>query len=160
MAKVAIVMGSDSDLKKMEKAAKQLEEMGITYEMRIISAHRTPEIAKDFAEGAKERGVEIIIAGAGMAAHLAGAMAAHTHLPIIGVPLSGSPLAGEDALLSTVQMPPGVPVAAMAIDGSKNAAVFACQVLALKDKDVEKRLLEFRRKMAEGVQEKDKKLQK
>lgn len=160
MPKVAIVMGSDSDLNKMEKAAQQLEEMGITYEMRIISAHRTPEIAKDFAEGAKERGVEIIIAGAGMAAHLAGAMAAHTHLPIIGVPLSGSSLAGEDALLSTVQMPPGVPVATMAIDGSKNAAVFACQVLALKDKEVEKRLLEFRRKMAEGVQEKDKKLQK
>lgn len=160
MAKVAIVMGSDSDLKKMEKGAQLLEEMGINYEMRIISAHRTPAEAKEFAEGAKGRGVEVIIAGAGMAAHLAGAMAAHTHLPIIGVPLSGSPLAGQDALLSTAQMPPGVPVATMAIDGSKNAAVFACQILALKDSEVEEKLLEFRKSMAAGVREKDKKLQK
>ncbi len=160
MAKVAIVMGSDSDLKKMEKGAQLLEEMGINYEMRIISAHRTPAEAKEFAEGAKGRGVEVIIAGAGMAAHLAGAMAAHTHLPIIGVPLSGSSLAGQDALLSTAQMPPGVPVATMAIDGSKNAAVFACQILALKDSEVEEKLLEFRKSMAAGVREKDKKLQK
>ncbi len=160
MAKVAIVMGSDSDLKKMEKAAQLLEEMDITYEMRIISAHRTPEVAKEFAATARERGVQVIIAGAGMAAHLAGAMAAHTHLPIIGVPLSGSPLAGQDALLATVQMPPGVPVATMAIDGSRNAAVFACQILALQDKEIERRLLEFRQNMAAGVQEKDKKLKK
>ncbi len=155
MARVSIVMGSDSDLPIMEKAAQLLKEMDIEYEMRIISAHRTPEEAREFAFSARERGVQVIIAGAGMAAHLAGAMAAHTHLPIIGVPLSGSPLAGQEALLATVQMPPGVPVATMAIDGSRNAAIMACQILALQDREVEEKLLEFRRSMADRVRQKD-----
>lgn len=158
MVRVSIVMGSDSDLPIMEKAAQLLEEMDIEHEMRIISAHRTPEEAREFASTARERGVQVIIAGAGMAAHLAGAMAAHTHLPIIGVPLSGSSLAGQDALLSTVQMPPGLPVATMAIDGSRNAGIMACQILALQDQEVEEKLLEFRRSMAERVRQKDAKL--
>lgn len=158
MVRVSIVMGSDSDLPIMEKAAQLLEEMDIEHEMRIISAHRTPEEAREFASTARERGVQVIIAGAGMAAHLAGAMAAHTHLPIIGVPLSGSSLAGQDALLATVQMPPGLPVATMAIDGSRNAGIMACQILALQDQEVEEKLLEFRRSMAERVRQKDAKL--
>ncbi len=155
MVRVSIVMGSDSDLPIMEKAAQLLKEMDIEHEMRIISAHRTPEEAREFASSARERGVQVIIAGAGMAAHLAGAMAAHTHLPIIGVPLSGGALAGQEALLSTVQMPPGVPVATMAIDGSRNAGIMACQILALQDREVEEKLLEFRRNMAAGVRKKD-----
>lgn len=159
---VAIVMGSDSDLPIMEKCVKQLQEFGIEPAVRILSAHRTPQAACDFAADAAANGVKVIIAAAGMAAHLAGAMAAHSQLPIIGVPMqAGEGPCGLDALLSTVQMPPGMPVATMAIGkaGAKNAAVFAVQVLALSDAGLAKKLTEFRKAQTEAVLEKDKELQ-
>ncbi|NIA16827.1 MAG: 5-(carboxyamino)imidazole ribonucleotide mutase [Planctomycetes bacterium] len=155
---IAVVMGSDSDLAVMRSCVEQLKDFGIEPVVRIISAHRTPQIAADFAENAAEDGIKIIIAAAGMAAHLAGALAGRTALPVIGVPLAadGAP-AGIDALLSTVQMPPGVPVATMAIGkaGAKNAAIFAVQILALTDEGLAVRLADFRKKQAEKVMEKD-----
>jgi phosphoribosylaminoimidazole carboxylase PurE protein len=155
---VAVVMGSDSDMDVMRSCIKQLEDFGIKPEVRIISAHRTPKIAAEFAQNAAENGIKVIIAAAGMAAHLAGALAARTSLPIIGVPLSSSVgLAGVDALLSTVQMPPGVPVATMAVGkaGAKNAAVFAVQILALADDELRKQLADFKKDQEKKVIEKD-----
>ena len=159
---IAIVMGSDSDLAIMQSCIDQLKDFGIHPAVRIISAHRTPQIAADFAENAADNGIKVIIAAAGMAAHLAGALAGRTTLPILGVPLAaaGSP-AGMDALLSTVQMPPGVPVATMAIGkaGAKNAAIFAVQILALSDDKLAARLDEFRKAQTKKVMEKDASLQ-
>jgi phosphoribosylaminoimidazole carboxylase PurE protein len=155
---VAVVMGSDSDMKVMKSCIEQLDDFGIKPVVRIISAHRTPEIAADFAENAPENGIKVIIAAAGMAAHLAGAMAAKVILPVIGVPLdSGSGLGGMDALLSTVQMPPGVPVATMAIGkaGAKNAAIFAVQILALSDENLRAKLANFKKAQKQKVIEKD-----
>ncbi|MDD3552937.1 MAG: phosphoribosylamine--glycine ligase [Deltaproteobacteria bacterium] len=150
---VGIVMGSKSDMEVMEEARNVLKEFGVSCEMRILSAHRTPELAMKYAKTACERGLKIIIAGAGMAAHLAGAMAAHTTLPIIGVPMANSSLGGLDALLSTVQMPPGVPVACMAIGkaGAKNAAMFAVQILAVSDPVLADRLQLYRKRQLEQV---------
>lgn len=150
---VGIIMGSDSDLPMMEEAFKVLEEFQIHYEVRILSAHRAPRATAEYARNAERRGLRILIAGAGWAAHLAGVIAAETILPVIGVPLDSSPLQGIDSLLSTVQMPPGIPVASMAIGkgGAKNAALFAVQVLALQDPDLCGRLREFKRQMADDV---------
>jgi len=160
---IAIVMGSDSDMEVMRSCIEQLDYFGIKPVVRIISAHRTPKIASDFAQKAAENGIKVIIAAAGMAAHLAGAMAAQSILPIIGVPLmSKSGLGGLDALLSTVQMPPGVPVATMAIGkaGAKNAAVFAVQILALNDGKYQQKLADFRKEQEKGVLKKDSAIQK
>ena len=157
-AQVAVVMGSDSDMAVMTGCIEQLRQLGIEPEVRIISAHRTPEAAAEFAGSARDRGLKVIIAAAGMAAHLAGALAGRTALPIIGVPLdSGAGLGGVDALLSTVQMPPGVPVASMAIGkaGAKNAAVFAAQILALSNEHVSAKLAEFRESQTKKVIAKD-----
>jgi phosphoribosylaminoimidazole carboxylase PurE protein len=155
---VAVVMGSDSDMPTMQACIDKLKDFGIEPLVRIISAHRTPDIADDFAANAAAKGIKVIIAAAGMAAHLAGAMAARSALPVIGVPLSAaqSP-AGIDALLSTVQMPPGIPVASMAIGkaGAVNAAVFAVQILALGDEALAAKLTEFRKTQRNKVIEKD-----
>ena len=159
---VAIVMGSDSDLPTMQRCIDTLKDFGIKPQVRVISAHRTPAQAADFADNAKKNGIKVIIAAAGMAAHLAGSLAGRTPLPIIGVPMQASEGPnGMDALLSTVQMPPGVPVASMAIGkaGAKNAAIFAIQILALSDENLAIKLDEFRRSQSEAVIEKDKKLQ-
>ena len=155
---VAVVMGSDSDLPVMQSCIDQLKDFGIDPIVRIISAHRTPDIAADFADNAIENGIKVIIAAAGMAAHLAGALAAKTTLPVIGVPLAASQSpAGLDALLSTVQMPPGVPVATMAIGkaGAKNAAIFALQILALSDQAIAGKLADFRKAQSQKVIQKD-----
>lgn len=157
--KVAIVMGSDSDLDIMKKAAKKLDEFGIEWEMRIMSAHRTPAAACEFSSKAKENGFAAIIAAAGKAAHLAGVLAAHTTLPVIGVPIKSSTLDGLDALLSTVQMPSGVPVATVAIDGAENAAILAAQIIGVYDEKISDKLSDMKIKMEEKVIEKDKKLQ-
>ena len=143
---VGIIMGSTSDKNIMEGCLKTLEELGIGFEVIISSAHRSPEKTRNYAVNAPERGVEILIAGAGWAAHLAGVLASYTTLPVIGVPIDSSPLRGIDSLLSIVQMPPGVPVATMAIGrgGAKNAAVFAAQILALKYPDIAKRLKDYK----------------
>ncbi len=151
---VSIVMGSPSDMEVMKAAGNLLTELDIPYEVKILSAHRSPGLAADFAKNAKARGIKTIIAGAGMAAHLAGAMAAHSSLPVIGVPIDSSPLNGMDALLSTVQMPPGIPVATMAIGkaGAKNAAIFAAQILALEDQEIQKRLVGFRKEQQMNIE--------
>ena len=159
---VAVIMGSDSDLDVMKSCIKQLKEFGIEPIVRIISAHRTPQIATEFSQNARDEGIKVIIAAAGMAAHLAGALAANTTVPIIGVPLSSAAgLAGVDALLSTVQMPPGVPVATVAIGkaGAKNAAVLAVQILALADDKLAEKLAQFKQAQIRKVTEKDSKLQ-
>ena len=157
---VGIVMGSDSDLPVMRAAAEFLDWAGVTWEMSINSAHRTPEQAAAYARTARERGLKLIIAGAGMAAHLAGVMAAHTNLPVIGVPLDASSLNGLDALLSTVQMPPGIPVATMGVGkaGAKNAAVLAVRILAISDPGLADRLEQHVRDMAEQVAAKNRAL--
>jgi len=158
---VAVVMGSDSDAEVMEGCVKQLREFVIDPVVRILSAHRTPAAAGEFAENAESNGIRVIIAAAGMAAHLAGAMAAHSLLPVIGVPLQAKEgPCGLDALLSTVQMPPGIPVATMAIGkaGAKNAAVFAVEILALNNPELAAKLLQFRKEQAQKVIEKDAKL--
>jgi phosphoribosylamine--glycine ligase len=157
---VGIVMGSDSDLAVMEEAAAVLKKFGIPFEMTVASAHRSPERAMAFAAGARERGIKVIIAGAGHAAHLAGVLAAHTSLPVIGVPIDSSSLKGLDALLSTVQMPPGIPVATMALgkSGARNAGIFAAQMLALSDADVGAAIDRFKKDMATEVERKAKKL--
>lgn len=157
---VLLVMGSESDLPVMEEAAKVLKEFGVSHEMRISSAHRSPKRTGALAAEAKPRGVRIIIAGAGMAAHLAGVVAAETTLPVIGVPMPGGALNGVDALYSTVQMPGGIPVATMAIGkaGAKNAGIFAVQILALSDPELADKLVVYRQKMADEVEEKDSRL--
>jgi 5-(carboxyamino)imidazole ribonucleotide mutase len=159
--KVGILMGSDSDLEVMREAAKRLESFGIGYEIRIMSAHRTPEKAAAYASSARERGLEAIICGAGAAAHLAGAIAANTTLPVIGVPIDSSSLKGLDALLATVQMPAGIPVATMAIGkaGAANAGIFAAQIIAAKDAEIAAKLAQAKSEMAAGVEERDRKLQ-
>ena len=144
MKKVGIIMGSDSDLPVVQKAADVLNDFGVPYEIHIYSAHRTPVEAREFSTTAKEKGFGVIIAAAGMAAHLAGAMAAGTTLPVIGIPIKSEQLGGLDALLSTVQMPSGIPVATVAIDGAKNAAVLAVEILALSDEELSAKLETFR----------------
>ena len=159
---VAVVMGSDSDMQVMQGCIGTLEDFGITALVRIISAHRTPDAAAEFAAGAAGNGIKVIIAAAGMAAHLAGALAAKTTLPVIGVPMiSKSGLQGIDALLSTMEMPPGVPVATVAIGkaGAKNAAILAVQILGLSDKSLAEKLIEFKKAQAKKVIEKDNALQ-
>jgi 5-(carboxyamino)imidazole ribonucleotide mutase len=153
---VGIVMGSDSDWGVMQKAASALEELDIPFEATVSSAHRSPEMTAEYARSARTRGLKLIIAGAGAAAHLAGAIAAHTTLPVIGVPLDSSSLKGLDALLATVQMPAGVPVATVAIGaaGAKNAAILAAQILAVADPQIEAKLKVFKKKLASQVVEK------
>ncbi len=155
MKKVAIIMGSDSDLPVVEKAIEKLDEYGVPFEVHVYSAHRTPEEARNFACNAGEKGFGVIIAAAGKAAHLAGALAANTTLPVIGIPIKSSALDGMDALLSTVQMPPGIPVATVAIDGAANAALLAMEILALSDDALAAKLAKARRKEAAKVLEKD-----
>lgn len=158
---VLIVMGSDSDIPVMEEAAKILRQFGIPFEMRISSAHRCPDRTAKLAEEAEGRGIKVIIAGAGMAAHLAGVMAAGTILPVIGVPIGGGAINGVDALYSTVQMPGGIPVATVAIGkaGAKNAGILAVQMLALADAALVRQLYDFKENMALEVEEKDRALQ-
>ena len=155
MKKVAIIMGSDSDLPVVSKAADILRELEIPFEAHVYSAHRTPEEARSFALSARKEGFGVIIAAAGMAAHLAGAIAANTTLPVIGIPCKSSVLDGMDALLSTVMMPSGIPVATVAIDGAKNAALLAAEILAVADADLAEKLDSRRREEAEGVLKKD-----
>lgn len=159
MKKVAVIMGSDSDLKVMQGAIDVLKAMEIPCTVRVISAHRTPEAAAEFAKSAKENGFGAIICGAGKAAHLAGTFAANTLLPIIGVPIKSSTLDGLDALLSTVQMPSGMPVATVAIDGAANAGLLAVQMLSLSDDALAARLAEYRRAQTEKVLKKDAEIQ-
>ena len=151
-------MGSDSDLPVVEKCLNQLKKLDIPYEARIISAHRTPMLAHDFASSAKENGFGVIIAAAGKAAHLAGVLAAYTTLPVIGIPIKSSTMDGLDSLLSIVQMPSGIPVATVAIDGAQNAALLAAQMLALSDETLAGKLEAFKAEMEAGVIEKDRKL--
>lgn len=155
---VGIVMGSDSDLPVMKECFKVLSDFKIEYEVSVISAHRTPRRAMEYAETAEDRGIEVIIAGAGKAAHLPGVLAAFTVLPVIGVPVKSSTLDGLDSLLSIVQMPPGIPVATVAVDGAKNAAILAVQALSLKYPELRTELKAYRERMAAGVEEKDKKV--
>lgn len=159
---VLIIMGSDSDLSVMEKTAKILDEIGIPYHMTMASAHRTPQRTLRIVKDAEKEGVDAIIAGAGMAAHLPGVIASHTIVPVIGVPLDASSLKGMDALLSMVQMPPGVPVATVAVGkaGAKNAALLAAQIIARKDSSIAKKLLRYRAQMSKEVERKAKKLTK
>ncbi len=158
MKKVAIIMGSDSDFPTVSAAVKQLKEFDIPYEVHVMSAHRTPDAAAKFSTNAVENGFGVIIAAAGMAAHLAGVLAAHTTIPVIGIPIKSS-LDGLDALLATVQMPSGIPVATVAINGSKNAAILAAQILALSDETLSNKLLDMKKQMNETVLNKDKELQ-
>ena len=159
MPRVGIVMGSDSDLKVMGSAAAMLEELEIDYEMVIISAHREPDVLVDWVRTAEDRGEKVIIAGAGMAAALPGMCAALTALPVIGVPLSGKNLDGMDAVFSIMQMPPGIPVATVAIDGGMNAAILAARILAVSDEELLERLKAYTVEMKEAVQAKDARLQ-
>lgn len=160
MAKVGIVMGSDSDLKVMSKAADMLDKLMIDYDMTIISAHREPDVFFEYARSAEEKGYKVIIAGAGMAAHLPGMCAAIFPMSVIGVPMSGKNLDGQDALYSIVQMPPGIPVATVAIDGGMNAAILAARILATSDPEILDRLKNYTEEMKQTVQGKDEKLQK
>ncbi len=156
---VGIIMGSDSDLPVMKAAAQMCEEFGIEYEVTIVSAHRTPKKLVKYSEGAEKRGLRVIIAGAGGAAHLPGMVASLTPLPVIGVPVKGSSLEGMDSLLSIVQMPGGVPVATVAINGAKNAGILAAQILGVKSKDTRKKIKEYKEKMLDEVQTKIDKLE-
>ena len=158
MRKVAVIMGSDSDLGTMQKCIDKLKALEIGFEVRILSAHRTPEASAQFSKNAEANGFGVIIAAAGKAAHLAGAIAANTTLPVIGVPVKSSTLDGLDALLSTVQMPSGMPVATVAIDGAENAAILAAQMLALTDEGLAARLKDMRKAMTEAVEAKDRKI--
>jgi 5-(carboxyamino)imidazole ribonucleotide mutase len=150
MPLVGIVMGSESDTNLMKPALQALEQLGIEYEVSIISAHRTPEKAREYGQNAQKRGIEVIIAGSGMAAHLPGVLASWTTIPVIGVPLPSSDLKGIDALLSMVQMPGGVPVASVGIGGAKNAAYFAAEILALKNDKIRKSYEKYRQELASG----------
>ncbi len=156
---IGIVMGSDSDLPVMRQAAKILEQLGVEYEVVISSAHRVPEKTAQYAATAEERGLEVIIAAAGGAAHLPGVIAAKTVLPVIGVPIKTSTLGGVDSLYSVVQMPRGIPVATVAINGAKNAGILAAQIIGVKDAAVREKIKQFKQEMAREVEEKDKKLQ-
>ena len=158
MKKVAVIMGSDSDWPVVKGACQQLETFGIPYEAHILSAHRTPAAAATFAQSARKNGFGVVICAAGMAAHLAGAFAGNTTLPVIGIPIKSAQLGGIDALLSTVQMPSGIPVATVAIDGAKNAAILAVEILALGDDALAAELDDFRRLATEEALEKDRKL--
>lgn len=157
--KVAVIMGSDSDFPTVSAAVKKLKTWEIPVEVHVMSAHRTPQAAANFSSTAKEQGFGVIIAAAGKAAHLAGVLAAHTTLPVIGIPIKSSTLDGLDALLATVQMPSGIPVATVAIDGAENAAILAAQILALSDEELAGKLEQMKRDMAEGVAGKDAALQ-
>ncbi len=159
MARVGIVMGSDSDLKVMSKAAEVLEEFGVEIEVKIISAHREPEVFFEYAKGVESRGLEVIIAGAGMAAHLPGMFAALTSLPVIGVPIWSQKLGGQDSLYSILQMPPGIPVATVALDGGKNAGLLALRILAVSDLNLREKLKAYTDRMCREVQAKDSRLQ-
>jgi phosphoribosylaminoimidazole carboxylase PurE protein len=158
---VGIIMGSDTDIEVMQEAAKVLKQFEVPYEIGVYSAHRSPHRTNDYAKSARERGLKLIIAGAGSAAHLAGVTAAETTIPVIGVPISSSPLSGFDSLLSTVQMPPGVPVATMGVgkSGATNAGIFAVQILALEDEKLMKRLVEYKQQLEKSIAEKSKKVQ-
>lgn len=158
MKKVGIIMGSDSDLPVVQKAIDTLDNLEIPYEVHVFSAHRTPLEAKEFAAGAREAGFGVLIGAAGMAAHLAGAIAANTTLPVIGIPCKSSNLDGIDALLSTVQMPPGIPVATVGINGAVNAALLSAQILAVTDEDIAEKLDAKRKADAQKVLEKDAKI--
>ncbi len=158
--RAGIIMGSDSDLSVMREAALVLEELGVECEVEILSAHRTPEAAAEYAKNAAGRGLAVIIAGAGGAAHLAGVMAAFTELPIIGVPIKTAALGGVDSLYSIVQMPAGIPVGTMAINGARNAGIYAAQILALSDEELKARFIDFRHRMSAKVLEKNVALQK
>ncbi|MDH7577025.1 MAG: 5-(carboxyamino)imidazole ribonucleotide mutase [Bacillota bacterium] len=157
--RIGIVLGSDSDFGMMEETIRVLDDFGVPYEVTIASAHRSPERAADYAREAEGRGIEVLIAGAGMAAHLPGVLAAYTTLPVIGVPLQGGALNGVDALYSVVQMPPGVPVAAVAINGARNAALLAVQMLSLRDSDLRAKLRVYKARMAAEVAAKSTALQ-
>lgn len=159
MKKVAIIMGSDSDLPVVTPAIKQLRELNIETEVRVMSAHRTPQEAHEFSKNAADNGFGVIIAAAGMAAHLGGVLAASTVLPVIGIPCSAKVLDGMDAMLATVMMPPGIPVATVGVNAAKNAALLAAEILAVGDSDLTQKLLEMRAQMREQVIEKDKTLQ-
>lgn len=159
LKKVAVIMGSDSDFPTVSAAIKRLKSFDIPVEVHVMSAHRTPLAAAEFSFAAKKNGFGVIIAAAGKAAHLAGVLAAHTTLPVIGIPVKSSTLDGLDALLATVQMPSGIPVATVAIDGADNAAILAAQMLALSDEPLAAKLDEMKQKMAEGVAEKDNAIQ-
>ena len=159
MKKVAVIMGSDSDLPIVEKAIDTLKDYGVPYEVHVYSAHRTPEEARAFALSARANGFGAIIAAAGKAAHLGGVIAAYTTLPVIGIPIKSSTMDGLDSLLSMVQMPGGIPVATVAIDGAQNAAILAAQILALSDDTLAAKLDDFKKDMESGVEAKDKKLQ-
>ena len=160
MPKVGIVMGSDSDMKVMGQAADMLEKLGVEYEMTIISAHREPDVFYEYAKSAEDRDFKVIIAGAGMAAHLPGMCAAIFPMPVIGIPMTGKVLDGQDALYSIVQMPPGIPVATVAIDGGKNAAILAAKILATSDPELLQRLKDFSKEMKEEVEAKAERLAK
>jgi len=155
---VGILMGSDSDLPVMEKAAEVLKEMGVACEMDISSAHRLPDRTAEYAKTARQRGIEVLICGAGMAAHLAGVVASHTTLPVIGVPLKSGALNGVDALYSTVMMPPGIPVATVAVDGAKNAAYLACSILSIKRPELAEKLEAFREMTRQALLERSREL--
>lgn len=157
--KVAVIMGSDSDLPVLKGCIRTLKELGIPAEVHVMSAHRTPDRAAEFSKNAIRNGFGVIIAAAGKAAHLAGVLAAGTTLPVIGVPVKSSTLDGLDALLSTVQMPKGIPVATVAIDGADNAAILAAQILAVSDQGLAEKLAEMKKNMADGVMKKDQNIQ-
>jgi len=159
MPLVGIIMGSDSDAAVMKDAAEALKELGVPYEATVASAHRTPDLAAEWARTAAARGLKVIIAGAGMAAHLPGVLAAYTTLPIIGVPIDASPLRGVDSLYAIVQMPPGIPVATVGINSARNAGLLAAEILALHDADLAERLRNMRARMAEQVAAKAKKVE-
>ncbi len=155
MKKVAVIMGSDSDLPIVEKGIEVLKKFGVPTEVHVYSAHRTPVECAEFTRAARDNGFGVIIAAAGMAAHLAGAIAANTTLPVIGIPCKGPNFDGMDALLSTVQMPSGIPVATVAVNGAKNAALLACQILAVEDKELQEKLDNDRKSSADTVLQKD-----
>ena len=157
---VGIIMGSDSDLEVMSEAAKVLEEFGVTYEMTVASAHRSPEIVHKYVTNAKARGIKILIAGAGGAAHLAGVTASLTTLPVIGIPIKTKSLDGLDSLLSTIGMPSGIPVATVGVNSAKNAGLLAIQILALSDKNLENKLIAYKEKMHDEIKIKGEKLSK
>lgn len=159
MKKVAVIIGSDSDFPVVKKAIVELKNYGVEYECHVMSAHRSPALAAEFASKARENGFGVIICAAGMAAHLAGVIAGHTTLPVIGIPCKSAALEGMDALLATVMMPPGIPVATVAVDGAKNAAILAIQILALSDEVLATKLAKEKQNMIEGVIAKDAALQ-
>ncbi|MBC8342765.1 MAG: 5-(carboxyamino)imidazole ribonucleotide mutase [Bacteroidetes bacterium] len=159
-AQVAIIMGSDSDLKVMQDSAKVMEEFEVPYYMDVISAHRTPHQAIEFSQKAHQDGIKVIIAAAGMAAHLAGSVAAHTPLPVIGVPIAGGKLQGKDSLYSTVMMPPGVPVATVGIDGARNAGLLAIQILGTSDAAIMNKMIQFKKDQEKKIVARSEKLKK